>query len=118
MKKLNIKLIQWTCRIIPGFFWLFYFFMSVISENETKDLFHNPAFSCIFILILFPYLFLIFLVLPGLIFGDKYNGFKFYFISWFLASVTAGVVPVILYWVKVDKKLSECTSNQQEKEDE
>ncbi len=118
MKKRNIKLIQWACRIIPVLMWILYFGLLLIPENDTKDLFHNPVFFCIFILIMFPYLFLIFLVLPGLIFGDRYKGFKFYFISWFLAGVTAGAVPVIWYWIKVDKKLSEYASNQQEKEDE
>jgi hypothetical protein len=81
MKRKNIKLIQWACRIIPVFTWSFYFFVLYLPENKANCLLKEPVWSIVFIFIIFSYILLVFLVLPGLIFGEKYKGFKFYFIS-------------------------------------
>ena len=95
--------------------WILYFGLLLVPESKANDFLGSPAGFIIFVAIFTSYLFLVLWVLPGLILGNKYTGFKFYLISWLLGCGTVGIIPVILYWIRVDKNLSKYASSLQEK---
>ncbi len=89
--------------------WFTFIFLTILPEKEATQLFRNNfAFFLFYAFTVTLYMGLVLWVLPGLIFGDKYSGLYFYFITFAFAGLTSGIGPVIAYWLKVDKKLSDC----------
>jgi hypothetical protein len=103
---------MWTCRVIPIFCWGMWLVMLIAKPKDTAFAAQVDALDILLFLALAPYLLLVYVLLPLLIFGDKYRGFVRRLLYFAFAGLTAGLGPTVLYFVKVDPWLREMVSHQ------
>ena len=103
------KLIRMLARVSPPLMWAALIAINLFTDNTPRAIDPHsmpPLHDLLAIALLFPYLLLIYIVLPPLIYPQVKDGWNWRIVWLFFAGLTVGLGPIILYWCRVDKWLS------------
>ena len=101
----NPKTTMWICRLAPIPIWILTAATEVFRFDLHPELGENPVFLTAFAISMCPYFLLIWGVLPNLLYEGEYKGMLRHPGYFLFSCFSAGLGPVLWYWIRIDPRL-------------
>ena len=103
---------MWLGRLVPTVAWSFWLMAILVPNFGPSGSLGIGFLFLLWVVSLAAYILWVYFVLPELLFDGEYKGLGLRVGYFLLTGVTAGIGPVVLYFLRVDRDLQRMTSSQ------